>query len=140
MKVKSQGAHAGGEAHAPQALPILEFQTAAALRSWLEKNHASSEGIWLRIYRKNSGSAGVAFENALDEGLCFGWSESKRMKRDERSYLQRFTPRRKKGTASARNLEHVRMLIRTKRMTAAGLKAIGGIGPGNSRVNRDKQK
>lgn len=107
-------------------LPTLEFKTARSLRSWLSGNHATSEGIWLRIYKKNSGIRSVTFEEALDEGLCFGWSESKRIKGDEKSYLQRFTPRKTKGTASKRNLEHVQMLIKEKRMTAAGLKAIKG--------------
>jgi uncharacterized protein YdeI (YjbR/CyaY-like superfamily) len=107
-----------------QELPMLEFNTVQSLRSWLNANHATSEGIWLRIYKKNSGIESVTFEEVLDEGLCFGWSESKRIKGDVRSYLQRFTPRKKKGTASKRNLEHIQMLINEKRMTVAGLKAL----------------
>ena len=106
-------------------LPILAFKSESALHVWLMKNHMSSEGILLRVYKKNSGVASVAFEEILDEGLCFGWSESKRIKGDERSYLQRFTPRRTKGTTSKRNKEHIKRLIEENKMTPAGIKALG---------------
>lgn len=79
-------------------LPVLEFETGAALRAWLEEHHHTSPGMWLRIYKKNAGSRSVTFEEVLDEGLCFGWSESKRRRYDDISYLQKFTPRRSVGT------------------------------------------
>ena len=106
-------------------LPILAFKSAAALRGWLTNNHATSEGMWLRIYKNISGVTSVTFEEVLDEGLCFGWSESMRIKGDEKSYLQRFTPRRTKGTTSKRNEERIKRLIKEKRMTPAGIKAMG---------------
>ena len=106
-------------------LPTLSFKSVSTLREWLVENHASSEGIWLRIYKKGSGFESVSFEDVLDEGLCFGWSESLRRKGDDVSYLQRFTPRRTKGTTSARNMEHAQRLIEEGRMTAAGLSALG---------------
>ena len=68
-------------------LPTLEFRTVADLRLWLERNHASSDGILVRIYKRDSGIASVTFEDVLDEGLCFGWSESTRLKGDDVSYL-----------------------------------------------------
>ncbi|MBN2471906.1 MAG: hypothetical protein JXN59_14380 [Anaerolineae bacterium] len=105
--------------------PILEFKTADDLRAWLVEHHATSPGIWLRIYRQNSGIESVSFEEVLDQGLCFGWSESMRRKGDEHSYLQRFTPRRTRGTTSKRNLEHAERLIQAGKMTPAGLKALG---------------
>ncbi len=108
-----------------QELPILTFASAVELRAWLVRNHATSDGIWLRIHKKDAGVASVTFEDVLDEGLCFGWSESLRMKGDDTSYLQRFTPRRAQGTTSKRNLEHVQRLITEKKMTPAGLDALG---------------
>jgi uncharacterized protein YdeI (YjbR/CyaY-like superfamily) len=84
------------------------------------EHHAESDGIWVRISRKNSGIPSVTFEEVLDEGLCFGWSESMRRTGDEQSYLQRFTPRRSKGTTSERNRKHVERLIREKRMMPSG--------------------
>jgi uncharacterized protein YdeI (YjbR/CyaY-like superfamily) len=63
----------------------------------------------------------------LDEGLCFGWSESTRRKYDNVSYLQKFTPRNSVGTQSARNLARVQLLIEQGKMTPLGLTALGGI-------------
>ncbi len=50
-------------------LPILEFETSELLHAWLEDHHATSKGMWLRIYKKNSGVRSVAFEQVLDEEL-----------------------------------------------------------------------
>jgi hypothetical protein len=64
----------------PQDLPVLSFTDATELRGWLEGNHQTSAGTWVRIYKKNSS---VTFEDILDEGLCFGWSERKRDQGDQ---------------------------------------------------------
>ena len=106
-------------------LPILEFKTPELLHDWLENNHATSKGIWLRIYKKQSGVRSVAFEQVLDEGLCFGWSESARRKYDDSSYIQKFTPRKTIGTQSARNLDRVKVLIEQGKMKPSGLAALG---------------
>lgn len=110
-------------------LPILSFENVAALRTWLEANHATSRGIFVRIFKSGTGVATVSFEDVLDEGLCFGWSESTRLPGDASSYLQRFTPRKARGTASARNRRHAARLVEEGRMTAAGLLALGPDAP-----------
>lgn len=79
----------------PDDLPIVEFADVAELRAWLELNQASSLGVWIRVGKKRSAWPTVTFEDVLVEGLCFGWSESKRRSWDLDSYLQRFTPRRR---------------------------------------------
>jgi uncharacterized protein YdeI (YjbR/CyaY-like superfamily) len=109
----------------PPERPVIAFESAASLRAWLILNHAESDGIWLKIYKKNTGIPSVTFEEVLDEGLCFGWSESQRRKGDDQFYLQRFTPRRTKRTESKRNREHVERLIRENRMTPSGLLSLG---------------
>ncbi|NLD57367.1 MAG: hypothetical protein GX651_04440 [Methanomicrobiales archaeon] len=106
-------------------LPILTFESGTSLHAWLAENHAVSRGIRVRIYRKNSGIRSVTFEEMLDEGLCYGWSESMRERGDAVSYLQTFTPRRTKGTVSERNWQHARRLIAEGKMTPAGLRALG---------------
>jgi uncharacterized protein YdeI (YjbR/CyaY-like superfamily) len=53
-------------------LPVLASESASSLRAWLIANHAESDGIWLKIFKKNSGGPSVTFEEVLDEGLCFG--------------------------------------------------------------------
>ena len=106
-------------------LPMMEFRSGQELRKWLQSNHASSSGIWLRIYRKSAGIPSVTFEEVLDEGRCYGWSESKRRSHDKISYLQRFTPRKTRGTTSERNLKRAVVLEKEGRMTIAGRKALG---------------
>jgi uncharacterized protein YdeI (YjbR/CyaY-like superfamily) len=102
-------------------LPVLAFDSATSPRSWLIANHAESDGIWLKIFKKNSGVPSFTFEEVLDEGLCFGWSESLRRRGDNQYYLQRFIPRRTKGTTSERNREHIERLICENPMTPFGL-------------------
>ncbi|MCB0014560.1 MAG: hypothetical protein KDE34_21750 [Anaerolineales bacterium] len=108
-----------------EGLPILAFASAALLHAWLEEHHASSDGIWVRVYRKSAGIASVTFAELLDEGLCFGWSERLRRRYDAVSYLQKFTPRRSRGTKSARNMARARSLQAEGRLTSAGLAALG---------------
>jgi len=105
-------------------LPILEFETSDELHAWLEDHHDTSEGIWLRIFKKRSGNRSVTFEQVLDEGLCFGWSESMRRRYDDESYLQKFTPRKAVGTRSARNLARAKLLIEKGKMKPSGLIAL----------------
>lgn len=105
-------------------LPIISFPNVTELRQWLECNHLTSQGFYVRIFKKDSGQESVTFEEVLDEGLCFGWSESMRLSGDKKSYLQKFTPRRSKGTTSERNRQHIDKLIKQGRMTAAGLSAL----------------
>lgn len=71
----------------PVDLPVVEFKNGAHLREWLTKNHSTSPGIWIRVFHKRSGEVSVTFEEVLDEGLCFGWSENTRRKFDDVSYL-----------------------------------------------------
>ena len=58
----------------------------ATWRQWLETHHASSESIWLIIYKKGSGPPSVYYPEAVDEALCFGWIDSKANKRDDQSF------------------------------------------------------
>lgn len=118
-------------------LPTLEFRNGAALRRWLEEHHSSSDGIWIRIFKKNSGHESVSFVEVLEAGLSFGWSESKRRRRDDVSYLQRFTPRSSLGTKSERNLRIVERLESSGSMTPAGRAALG-LGPPSSELPQDE--
>jgi uncharacterized protein YdeI (YjbR/CyaY-like superfamily) len=122
---KSCGNKAVMDIMSDENLPILSFQDTQALREWLLENHQQSKGIWLQIYKKASDIKSVSFDEVLDEGLCFGWSESKRRSFDQSSYLQCFTPRKKPGTQSQRNLLRAQHLIQTGRMTLFGLKMLG---------------
>jgi uncharacterized protein YdeI (YjbR/CyaY-like superfamily) len=66
----------------------------------------------------------VTYAEALDEALCFGWIDGQKQKCDEKSWLQKFTPRRPKSLWSKRNRERVAQLIEEGRMTPPGLKQV----------------
>ncbi|MGB7069583.1 MAG: YdeI/OmpD-associated family protein [Pyrinomonadaceae bacterium] len=100
--------------------PIKPFATQNKWREWLEKNHTSSDGVWLKIYKKGSGKKTVTHDEALDEALCFGWIDGQRNKFDEESFIQKFTPRRKRSIWSKRNCGKTERLIKDGRMTPAG--------------------
>jgi uncharacterized protein YdeI (YjbR/CyaY-like superfamily) len=105
-------------------LPIIEFKTQAELHAWLINQHATSNGVWVRVFKKSSTIPSVTFEQLLDEGLCFGWSESARRSYDEKSYLQKFTPRKTKGTTSERNRKRIKELIEAGRMNPSGFEVL----------------
>jgi uncharacterized protein YdeI (YjbR/CyaY-like superfamily) len=93
-------------------------------RKWLSKNHNKEKQIWLVYYRKSSGKLRITYNDAVEEALCYGWIDSTVKNVDEESFAQRFTPRRPKSNLSIMNEERVRKLIKEKKMTSEGLKAI----------------
>jgi uncharacterized protein YdeI (YjbR/CyaY-like superfamily) len=105
--------------------PIKTFASKASFDAWLKAHHAKSDGVWVRIARKDSGVKTVTWEDAVDEGLRYGWSESQRRKGDDKTYLQLFTPRRKTGTTSPRAQGRVKALLQAGKITKAGRAALG---------------
>lgn len=95
-----------------------------AFRSWLKQNHKTEKDIWLIFYKHSSGKPRLPYNDAIEEALCFGWIDSILKKIDDEKFAQRFSPRRKNSILSDLNKERVRRLIKQKKMTAAGLKAI----------------
>jgi uncharacterized protein YdeI (YjbR/CyaY-like superfamily) len=99
---------------------ILHFRSPVEFRKWLAANHRRSDGIWLCIFKKDSGESSVTYAEALDEALCFGWIDGQKQRRDDLSWLQRFTRRRRKSCWSKINTQHAERLIQASRMKAAG--------------------
>lgn len=52
-----------------KGLPVKYFESQAALEKWLEENHASSEGVWLKLAKKNSGINSVSYMEAVEASL-----------------------------------------------------------------------
>ena len=107
-----------------ESLKILTFKSPPAFRSWLEENHAASNGIWLRVFKKDSGEKSITYGEALDQALCYGWIDGQRKAHEDRSWLQKFTPRRPKSGWSKYNTQHAERLIKSGKMTPAGLKEV----------------
>ena len=104
--------------------PIIEFETAEIFEIWLEKNHENSAGIWIKIFKHNSGKESISYAEALDVALCYGWIDSQKQSYDEQAWLQKFSPRRGKSIWSKINIGHVERLINESRMRPAGIKAV----------------
>jgi uncharacterized protein YdeI (YjbR/CyaY-like superfamily) len=102
------------------ALEIKAFTTSATWAAWLKKHHDSSAGLWLRLYKKGSGTRSVNYAQALDEALCWGWIDGQARPFDETSWLTRFTPRRARSAWSKRNREHVARLQSEGRIQPSG--------------------
>lgn len=105
-------------------LPTIEFKTAEAFEKWLEKNHKNSNGIWLKIFKKDSKKKTVSYAEALDVALCYGWIDGQKQAHDEQAWLQKFSPRGAKSIWSKINTGHVERLISEGRMRPAGLEAV----------------
>jgi uncharacterized protein YdeI (YjbR/CyaY-like superfamily) len=103
---------------------IKSFPSAPAFRDWLATHHGQADGIWLRFFKKTSGEKYLAYSEALDEALCYGWIDGQAKAYDEQSWLQRFGPRRPASSWSKINTQHAERLIKAGRMTPAGLKQI----------------
>jgi uncharacterized protein YdeI (YjbR/CyaY-like superfamily) len=93
-------------------------------RDWLAENHADSPGVWLIYYKKHTGVARVAYEEAVEEALCFGWIDSTVRRLDNQRYAQKFMPRRARSNWSSLNRARAEKLMAAGTMAAAGMRAI----------------
>ena len=93
-------------------------------RRWLQRNHATSPGVWLVSYKKATGKARIEYDEMVEEGLCFGWVDSKAATLDEERSMLTFTPRNPKSAWSKSNKERVARLTDEGRMAQAGLDAV----------------
>jgi uncharacterized protein YdeI (YjbR/CyaY-like superfamily) len=104
--------------------PILQLASPEEWEAWLDAEHATSDGVWLKFAKKGSGVTTVVYAEALDVALCFGWIDSQVMTLDERFYLQKFTPRRSRSKWSKINVEKIEALTKAGRMRPAGLEQV----------------
>ena len=105
-------------------LPIITARSPSQWGKWLAKSHRKLDGVWLRIYKKDSGIKTVTYAEALDEALCHGWIDGIRKSYDAESFIQRFTPRRARSIWSKINIQHVERLTNAGRMKIGGLEAV----------------
>src|SRR5574338_719068 len=108
----------------PNPENIRTFRTQKAFERWLAANHHRASEVWIRIFKKASGTATVTPAEALDVALCWGWIDGIRKAFDDRSFLQRYTPRRPRSVWSQNNRVHVARLIAAGRKTPHGLREI----------------
>jgi uncharacterized protein YdeI (YjbR/CyaY-like superfamily) len=117
-KVAAKKAEAGDE------MPIVFFERPEAWSKWLDKNHASSRGVWLRMAKKDSGIASINYQEALEVALIWGWIDGQKQSHDDTSWLQKFTPRGPRSIWSKINREKALALIASGRMKPPGLEQV----------------
>lgn len=108
----------------PDPGKIRGFRSEAAFEKWLAAKHNRETELWLKIHKKDSGVPTVTYAEALDVALCWGWIDGIRKSFDEKSFLQRFTPRGKKSIWSQVNKGHVARLTKAGRMTPHGQRQV----------------
>lgn len=97
------------------------FKTTAELGAWLKRHHATERELWVRIFKKDSGTRSVTWNDCVVVAIAWGWIDGHKKALDERSFLQRLTPRRPKSNWSKRNTEHAERLIAEGHMQPPGL-------------------
>ena len=108
----------------PDPRKLKTFRTEAAFAAWMKAHHARETELWLKIHKKGSGLRSVTNAEALDVALCWGWIDGIRKSFDEKSFLQRYTPRRPRSIWSQVNRDHVARLIAAGRMTPHGQRQV----------------
>ena len=108
----------------PNPKKIKSFRREADFEAWLAANHGRETELWIKIHKKGSGLETITAAQALDVALCWGWIDAIRKSFDDRSFLQRFTPRQSKSIWSQVNQAHVARLTKAGRMTPHGQRQI----------------
>jgi uncharacterized protein YdeI (YjbR/CyaY-like superfamily) len=103
---------------------IRSFSDAESFYKWLGKHHDREGEIWIKIHKVDSGIKSITPKEAIDVVLCWGWIDGIRKGFDDKSYLQRYTPRTRKSIWSQINIDNVARLIVDGRMTEHGLKEV----------------
>ncbi len=109
---------------AKDELEELVVADADALRAWLNEHHQTSPGVWLALAKMGGQVTSLVWQEAVDEGLCFGWIDGQTRKRDEETMSIRFTPRGTRSVWSQRNVANVARLHAEGRMQPSGLAVV----------------
>jgi uncharacterized protein YdeI (YjbR/CyaY-like superfamily) len=105
-------------------LEFIHFKNTNSFHKWLQKNHKKCPGIWMVYYKKHTNTECISYDEALDEALCFGWIDSIIKKIDDDKYARKFTPRIDTKNWSDTNKKKINGLVKSGRMTEAGLNKI----------------
>jgi uncharacterized protein YdeI (YjbR/CyaY-like superfamily) len=103
---------------------VKTFANADAFNTWLSRHHDKTDEIWIKIHKVGSGLKSITPKEAIDVCLCWGWIDAVRKRFDDKSYLQRYTRRRKRSICSQINVDNVTRLIADGSMTEHGLEQV----------------
>lgn len=103
------------------ASKVHAFEDERSFEKWLRTNWNKEQEVWLKIHKVRSGLPSITPAQAIDVALCWGWIDGIRKSHDDKSFLQRYTPRTKKSIWSQVNVANVERLIKGRRMQPPGL-------------------
>jgi uncharacterized protein YdeI (YjbR/CyaY-like superfamily) len=92
--------------------------------AWLEANHETETEVWLVYWKKASGKESIAWADAVEVALKYGWIDGVIRSIDEHRYAQRWTPRRPKSKWSLVNKNIVLRHIESGELRPMGLAAV----------------
>ena len=100
------------------------FTTIEAWQKWLEKNHASSRGLWIKFAKKGSKARSITYAQALDGALAWGWIDGQKAALDESWWLQKFCPRGPRSIWSQINRDKAIAMMEAGTMQPPGALAV----------------
>ena len=99
-----------------EGVPILVFATPEDWANWLEAQHETSRGAWLRLAKKRCPSRIISHAEALENALCYGWIDGQKRPESKTTWLEKYVPRGRKSIWSKINREKALALIESMRM------------------------
>jgi uncharacterized protein YdeI (YjbR/CyaY-like superfamily) len=102
-------------------LKTLDVRTRKQWRAWLQSHHRTESDVWLVFHKRHTGEPSVAYGDAVEEALCFGWIDSLIRRLDEDRYARKFTPRTPQSRWSTANRRRYAALEARGLLCAAGL-------------------
>ncbi len=102
-------------------MKTFDARTRVRWRRWLAAHHASESEVWLIFHKLHTGKPSVAYEDAVDEALCYGWIDSLIKRIDDDRYARKFTPRKADSTWSTANLKRYAALKAARRLAPPGI-------------------
>jgi uncharacterized protein YdeI (YjbR/CyaY-like superfamily) len=100
---------------------VFEFESEQSFYAWLGKHWDKQSEVWIKIHKVSSGLVSITPKEAIDVALCWGWIDGIRKGLDDKSFLQRYTPRGKKSVWSQINIDNVKRLTDAGKMRPSGL-------------------
>jgi len=90
-------------------------------RKWLDEHHDSESEVWLIFHKQHTGVGSIAYVDARDEALCFGWVDSLVKRLDDSRYAIKFTPRKANSRWSTINRKRYAALKASGRLRPSGI-------------------
>lgn len=105
----------------------LYISSRKAWRDWLKRHYKDEKEIWLVYYRKQAGKPRIAYNDAVEEALCFGWIDSTVKNLDAERIAQKFSPRKPRSGYSQANKERLRWLMAKGKVVKDVLATMGDL-------------